>query len=85
MQKFAESVNARVLAMMGTARGSSWPIKKNNTTLKTNQNTIRTEYLQIVYKCYEIYIRLNIQPQYKMSDWNKTNLFSKDKIYLPSV
>ena len=31
---------------MGNFRGSSWPIK-NNTTLKTNQNTIRTEYVQL--------------------------------------
>ena len=45
---------------------------------------MRTEYLQIVYECYEIYIRLNIQPEYTMSDWNKTNLLFKDKIYLPS-
>ena len=33
---------------MDNFRGSSWPIK-NNTTLKTNQNTICTEYVQIVY------------------------------------
>ena len=41
---------------MGNFRCNSWPIK-NNTTLKTNQNMTRTEYVQIEYKYHEIYIR----------------------------
>ena len=58
---------------MGNFQDSSWPIK-NNTTLKTNQNTIRTEYVHSVYEYHEIYIGQNIPPEYTMSDWNKTNL-----------
>ena len=45
--------------MHGYFRGSSR--SKNNLILKTNEDTIRTEYVQIVYEYKEMSEQLNVQ------------------------
>ena len=56
MTKCSKQQHCHNSRWMGNFQDSSWPIK-NNTTLKTSQNTIRTQYVQIVYEYHEIYIR----------------------------
>ena len=73
MTKCSKQQHCHNSRCMGNFRDSSWPIK-NNRTLKTSQNTIHTQYVQIVYEYHEIYIGQNIPPEYTTSDWNKTNL-----------
>ena len=59
---------------MGNFRGSSWRIK-NKTILKTNEGTIRTENVQIVYEYNEICGQINVDVlAYKQEAKNCVNL-----------
>ena len=60
---------------MGNFRGSSWRIK-NKTILKTNEGTIRTENVQIVYEYNEICGQINVDVlAYKQEAKNCVTLF----------
>ena len=59
---------------MGNFRGSSWRTK-HKTILKTNEGTIQTEHVQIVYEYNEICGQINVDVlAYKQEAKNCVNL-----------